>query len=137
MGLNPIYAVALQKKIRITIRTKKSWSLDNPWYQRHRGDAAGEGRRTSARRAIGRLSFGNRKTRHRRPTDASDWRKQHVSYSWTATRLRSPRTVPVLDVGRRASFAISGMEMWVEDLTWRETCPRPTPSTHIRHAERL
>jgi len=42
----------------------------------HRGDAAGEGRRTCARRAIGRLSFATRKTGHWRPTDASDWRKQ-------------------------------------------------------------
>jgi len=38
----------------------------------------------------------------------------HVSYSWTATWLLSPRSVPVLDVGRRASLAINGMEMWVE-----------------------
>jgi len=45
-------------------------------YQWHGGDAAGEGRRTCARRAIGRLSFGTRKTGHRMPTDASDWRKQ-------------------------------------------------------------
>jgi len=28
-------------------------------------------------------------------------------------------------------LAINGMEMWVEGLTWRETCPRPTPSTLI------
>jgi len=45
-------------------------------YQWHRTDAAGKGRRTCARRAIGRLSFATRKTGHRRPTDASDWRKQ-------------------------------------------------------------
>ena len=31
--------------------------------------------RTCARRAIARLSFGIRKTGHRKPTDASDWRK--------------------------------------------------------------
>jgi len=29
----------------------------------------------------------------------------HVSYSWTATWLQSPRSVPVLEVGRRASLA--------------------------------
>ena len=55
----------------------------------------------------------------------------HVSFSWTATWLRSPRSVPVRDVGRRASLAIYGMEMWVQGLTWHETCPRPTPSTQI------
>jgi len=54
----------------------------------------------------------------------------HVSYSWTATWLRSPRSVPGFDVGRMASLAIYGMEMWVQGLTCRETCPRPTPSTH-------
>jgi len=58
-------------------------------------------------------------------------RNSHVSYSWTATWLRSPRSVPVFDVGGRASLAICGMEMWVQGLTWRETCPRPTQSTHI------
>jgi len=55
----------------------------------------------------------------------------HVSYSWTASWLRSPWTVLVLDVGPRASLAINGIEMWVEDLTWLLTCLRPTPSTHI------
>jgi len=61
----------------------------------------------------------------------------HVSYSWTAMWLRSPRPILFFDVGRRASLAIYGMEMWVQGLTWRETCPRPTPSTHIWHAKGL
>jgi len=55
----------------------------------------------------------------------------HVSYPWTATWLRSPRSVPVFDMGRTASLEIYGMKMWVQGLTWRETCPRRTQSTHI------
>ena len=55
----------------------------------------------------------------------------HVSYSWTDTWLRSPRSVPVFDMGPRASLGIYGINMCAQGLTWRETCPRPTPLTHI------
>ena len=87
----------------------------------------------------GRIGYNRhgRTTNNQRPPpdDAGDvhWAAAAAvpCYSWTATWLRSPRSVPVLDVGRRASLAINGMEKWVEGLTWRETCPRPAPSTHI------
>jgi len=55
----------------------------------------------------------------------------NVRYICTATWLESPWSVPGIDVGRRASIAIIEMEMWVQGLTWRKTCPQPTPSTHI------
>jgi len=45
-------------------------------FQRHRGRAAEEGLRTCEKKAIGRLSSGTRTTGHRRPADASDWRKK-------------------------------------------------------------
>ena len=45
---------------------------------------------------------------HRMPAIGGN---SHVSYSWTATWLQSPRSVPVFDVGRRATLAICGMEM--------------------------
>ena len=44
-------------------------------YHPHRGGAAGEGRRSCEREAIGHLSLRTDKTGHRRPMHASDWWK--------------------------------------------------------------
>jgi len=35
------------------------------------------------------------------------------------------------------TVATNGFKMWVTAVSWHETCPRPTPPTHIRLADAL
>jgi len=38
----------------------------------------------------------------------------------------------VFGVGRMTQIATNGFQMWVPAVTWHESCPQPTPPTHIR-----
>jgi len=58
--------------------------------------------------------------------------KKSVSDTSSRTWLLPPRSIPLRRVGRRDPVAVNGLQMWVEALTWRETCPRPRVGEHVR-----